>query len=79
VASLAGSLAGGDLEPNTTMATPISEGGGAGVLAWDGEKAELSMVDAGAVVGRLSRETPGKGATGAGKAPAAATEMGRSP
>jgi hypothetical protein len=38
--------------------------------------AGLSMVDAGAalvgaVVGRLSRERPGKGAAGAGKTPAA--------
>jgi hypothetical protein len=58
------------------------ERGGAGVLAWNGGKAGLSMVDAdaalaGAVVGRLTRETPGKEAAGAGKAPAAATEMGR--
>jgi hypothetical protein len=45
-------------------------------LAWRGETAGLSVGDAGAalagaVVGRLSRETPRKGAAGVGKTPTA--------
>jgi hypothetical protein len=56
--------------------TDLSERGGAGTLVRDGKMAELSVGDAGAsltgaVVGRSSREMPGKGAAGAGKTPAA--------
>jgi hypothetical protein len=46
----------------------------------DGKMAELSVGDAGAsmtgtVIGRLSPETPGKGAAGAGKTPAAERQV----
>jgi hypothetical protein len=52
------------------------ERGGAGTLVRDGKMTGLSMVDAGAaLVGRLSRERPGKGAAGAGKTPAAKTRL----